>query len=122
MTEDSPARRISARRGVPKLAAHLTEAHGTEVTEIAQLDLGVYRVDRIERPAAQDPVSELEAQPVLVTEYVPSVPPERRRAAIVAAGGLRALGWLPGGLHPSGLRHGHRCPGPRRPQLTGAFS
>lgn len=134
MTEDTPAQRIAARRGVPRLAAHLSDAYGIQVTKIAQLDLGVYRVDRAdgdswvarifpaarprarvdgdaeilawlaqqdypaERPAADDPVSELESQPVLVTEFVASVPPHERRAAIVTAGGLRALGWLLGRL------------------------
>jgi hypothetical protein len=52
-----------------------------------------------ERPAAGDPVSLLEDQPLLVTEYVTPVPQAERRAAIVAAGGLRALGWLLGRLH-----------------------
>ncbi len=135
MTEASPARRTAARRGVPRLAAHLSHTYGIEPTEIAQLDLGVYRVDRAdgeswvarlhpsvrpragvdgdaeilsvlaereypaERLAADEPVSVLEDQPVLVTEYVTPVAPGRRREAIVAAGGLRALGWLLGRLH-----------------------
>lgn len=135
MTDDTPAQRVAGRRGVPKLAAHLSDAYGTEVTEIAQLDLGVYRVDRsdgdswvarvfpsvrpreyadgdaevlralaelkypAERLAAAEPVSLLEGQPVLVTEYVTPVPHAERRQAIVAAGGLRALGWLLGRLH-----------------------
>ncbi len=43
---DSPALRTAARRGVPTLAAHLSEAHGIEVTALDQLDLGVYRVNR----------------------------------------------------------------------------
>lgn len=135
MSADSPAKRTAARRGVPKLAAHLSDAYGIEVTELAQLDLGVYRVGRAggeswvarlfpalrpreradedahtlwwlaghdypaERAAAPEPVSELEGQALLVTEYVPDVPRPERRAAIVAAGGLRALGWLLGRLH-----------------------
>jgi Ser/Thr protein kinase RdoA (MazF antagonist) len=135
VTADSPAKRTAARRGVPKLAAHLSAVYGIEVTELAQLDLGVYRVDRVdgeswvarlfpalraperadddaktlrwlaghdypaERPAAEAPVSELEGQALLVTEYVPEVPRQERRAAIVAAGGLRALGWLLARLH-----------------------
>jgi Ser/Thr protein kinase RdoA (MazF antagonist) len=135
VTVDSPAQRIAGRRGVPQLAAHLSHTYGTEVTEIAQLDLGVYRVDRsdgqswvarvfpsvrprqyvdgdaevlrvlagleypAERLAADEPVSVLEDQPMLVTEYVTPVPPAERRQAIVGAGGLRALGWLLGRLH-----------------------
>jgi Ser/Thr protein kinase RdoA (MazF antagonist) len=135
VSHDTPARRIAARRGVPKLAAHLAEAYATEVTEVAQLDLGVYRVDRAEGPswvarlfpevrpralvdgdaeilgwladadypaerlAAPEPVSVLEGQPLLVTEYVPPVPRYERRTAIAAAGGLRVLGWLLGRLH-----------------------
>ena len=51
MSADTPARRIAARHGVPKLAAHLGGAYGTEVTEIDQLDLGVYRVDRADGPS-----------------------------------------------------------------------
>ena len=135
MTADSPAKRTAARRGVPKLAAHLSAAYGIEVTQIAQLDLGVYRLDHsdgeswvarlfpalrpreradgdaqilrwlagqgypAERLAAEAPVSELEGQALLVTEYVPDVPRQERRAAIVGAGGLRALGGLLGHLH-----------------------
>ena len=41
----------------------------------------------------------LQDQPLLVTEYVTPVPQAQRRAAIVDAGGLRALGWLLGRLH-----------------------
>jgi len=51
-----------------------------------------------ERLAADHPVSELESQPLLVTTYVTPAPSQERRAAIVAAGGLRALGWLLGRL------------------------
>ncbi len=46
MTADATASRTAARRGVPTLPAHLSDTYGIEVTEIAQLDLGVYRVDR----------------------------------------------------------------------------
>jgi Ser/Thr protein kinase RdoA (MazF antagonist) len=135
MTAQTPGLRIARRHGVPRLGAHLSDAYATEVTEIAQLDLGVYRVDRADGPswvarlfppvmprqrvegdaenlrwlAEQDypaerlgadaAVSELDGQPLLVTEYVAPVPPAERRAAIVAAGGLRALGWLLGRLH-----------------------
>jgi Ser/Thr protein kinase RdoA (MazF antagonist) len=52
-----------------------------------------------ERAAADDALSELAGQPVLVTEYVTSVPRAQRRDGIVAAGGLRALGALLGRLH-----------------------
>ena len=135
MTGDAAALRTAGRHGVPRLPAHLSDTYGIEVTEIAQLDLGVYRVDRAdgdswvarlfpavrprehvdgdaeilrwlatldypaERPAADEPVSVLEDQPLLVTEYVTPVPQAERRAAIVAAGGLRGLGWLLGRLH-----------------------
>jgi Ser/Thr protein kinase RdoA (MazF antagonist) len=135
VTQDTPARRVAVRRGVPRLAAHLSDSYGIEATEIDQLDLGVYRVDRADGPswvarlfpavrprprvegdaeilgwlaevdypaerlAAPDPVSVLESQPLLVTEYVTPVPRPERRAAVIAAGGLRALGWLLGRLH-----------------------
>ncbi len=135
MTQDTPTRRLAVRRGVPQLAAHLSDTYTTEVTEIAQLDLGVYRVDRADGPswvarlfpdvrpralvdgdaeilrwlaevdypaerlAVPEPVSVLEDQPLLVTEYVTPVPPYERRTAIAAAGGLRVLGWLLGRLH-----------------------
>jgi len=52
-----------------------------------------------ERCAAPDPVSVLEGQAVLVTEFVPGVPRAGRREAIRNAGGLAALGWLLGRLH-----------------------
>jgi Ser/Thr protein kinase RdoA (MazF antagonist) len=120
---------------VPRLAAHLDDTYGIEVTGMDQLDLGVYRVDRAggpswvarlfpalrpraevdgdaeiltrlaeleypaERVAAPEPVSVHEDQPVLVTEYVTPVGRAERREAIVAAGGLRALGRLLGRLH-----------------------
>jgi Ser/Thr protein kinase RdoA (MazF antagonist) len=45
-----------------------------------------------ERCAGADPVSELEGQGLLVTELVPSVPRQERRAAIRAAGGLAVIG------------------------------
>jgi Ser/Thr protein kinase RdoA (MazF antagonist) len=51
-----------------------------------------------ERPATAQPVSELEGQAVLVTEWVPSVPRAERRDAIRAGGGLAALGALLGKL------------------------
>jgi Ser/Thr protein kinase RdoA (MazF antagonist) len=134
-TRDSPALRTAARWGVPTLAAHLSTTYGTDITELDQLDLGVYRVDRAdgeswvarvfpalrprahvdgdaeilrrlaelgypaERVAVAQPVSVHEDQPVLVTRYVTPAPREQRREAVVAAGGLRALGWLLGKLH-----------------------
>jgi Ser/Thr protein kinase RdoA (MazF antagonist) len=132
---DSPALRTASRRGIPALPAHLSATYGIEVAQIAQLDLGVYRVDRADGPgwvarvfplsrprryadgdadvlrtlatldypaerlAADEPVSVLEDQAVLITEYMTQVPRAQRRDAIVAAGGLRALGWLLGRLH-----------------------
>jgi Ser/Thr protein kinase RdoA (MazF antagonist) len=135
VTQDTPTRRLAVRRGVPRLAAHLSDTYGIAATEIDQLDLGVYRVDRADGPswvarlfpavrprslvegdaeilrwlaevdypaerlAAPDPVSVLENQPLLVTEYVTPVPLYERRTAVAAAGGLRVLGWLLGRLH-----------------------
>jgi Ser/Thr protein kinase RdoA (MazF antagonist) len=52
-----------------------------------------------ERPAGDEPVSVLDGETVVVTEYVAAVPRARRRDAIAAAGGLRALGGLHGRLH-----------------------
>jgi Ser/Thr protein kinase RdoA (MazF antagonist) len=52
-----------------------------------------------ERPATDSPVSALDGETVVVTEHVAAVPRERRRDAIAAAGGLRALGGLLGRLH-----------------------
>jgi Ser/Thr protein kinase RdoA (MazF antagonist) len=133
--KDGPALRTASRRGIPALPAHLSATYGIEVAQIAQLDLGVYHVDRADGPgwvarmfplsrprrhadgdadvlrtlatldypaerlAADEPVSVLEDQAVLVTEYMTQVPRQERRDAIVAAGGLRALGWLLGRLH-----------------------
>jgi Ser/Thr protein kinase RdoA (MazF antagonist) len=52
-----------------------------------------------ERLAAPDPLSVLDGQSVLVTEYVEPVPKEERRAAIKNCGGLRHLGAMLGRLH-----------------------
>lgn len=52
-----------------------------------------------ERLAAEEPVSLLDGQAVLVTTFIPGVPREQRRAAIRAAGGLTTLGSLLGRLH-----------------------
>lgn len=52
-----------------------------------------------ERVAASEPVSLLEGQALLVTEFVAGVSREQRRTAIRAAGGLAALGSLLGRLH-----------------------
>jgi Ser/Thr protein kinase RdoA (MazF antagonist) len=72
----------------------------------AQVDGDAEILDRLagleypaERLATAHPVSMHEGQPVLVTEYVTPVPLAERREAIVAGGGLRALGWLLGRLH-----------------------
>jgi Ser/Thr protein kinase RdoA (MazF antagonist) len=51
-----------------------------------------------ERLAAPDPLSELQGQCVLVTEYVEPVAREGRRAAIKSCGGLRHLGAMLGRL------------------------
>lgn len=52
-----------------------------------------------ERVAAAEPVSLLEGQALLVTEFVAGVPREQRRSAIRSAGGLATLGSLLGKLH-----------------------
>ncbi len=52
-----------------------------------------------ERLAAPDPLSVLDGQSVLVTEYLEPVPRQERRAAVKAHGGLRHLGHLLGRLH-----------------------
>lgn len=51
-----------------------------------------------ERCAAPDPVSELNGQAVVVTEWVAAVPRSQRREAIRQAGGLRELGAMLGRL------------------------
>jgi Ser/Thr protein kinase RdoA (MazF antagonist) len=61
---------------VPRLAAHLGDTYATEVTEIAQLDLGVYRVDRADGPS-----------------WVARLFPEVRPRAHVD-GDAEILGWL----------------------------
>jgi Ser/Thr protein kinase RdoA (MazF antagonist) len=52
-----------------------------------------------ERVAAPDPVSVLDGEAVVVTEFVEGVPPAERRQTIRASGGLRRLGELLGRLH-----------------------
>lgn len=52
-----------------------------------------------ERGASQEPVSVLEGQAVLVTEFVPGVARGERAAAIRENGGLRRLGEILGELH-----------------------
>jgi Ser/Thr protein kinase RdoA (MazF antagonist) len=52
-----------------------------------------------ERTATTEPLSVLDGQAVLVTEYVDPVPRAQRRAAVRDAGGLRRLGELLGRLH-----------------------
>ena len=54
---------------------------------------------RAERPAASDPVSELDGQGVLVTEYVDDVPRPQRRDEIRRLGGFWTLGVMLGELH-----------------------
>lgn len=51
-----------------------------------------------ERLAATESVSEFDGKSVLVTQFVPPVPREERKAAIRAAGGLRYIGELLGQL------------------------
>jgi Ser/Thr protein kinase RdoA (MazF antagonist) len=54
---------------------------------------------RAERPAASDPVSALDGQGVLVTEYVDDVPRQQRRDEIRRLGGFWTLGVMLGELH-----------------------
>jgi Ser/Thr protein kinase RdoA (MazF antagonist) len=54
---------------------------------------------RAERPAASDPVSELDGQGVLITEYVDDVPRQQRRDQIRRLGGFWSLGVMLGELH-----------------------
>lgn len=80
-----------------------------------------------ERPAVDAPVSSLDGETMVVTEYVAPVAPERRRDAIAAAGGLRGLGSLLGRLHahpagasvtrPGGAWH-HLADGTPRDELA----
>ena len=51
-----------------------------------------------EQPIGRMPVSQVAGHPVLITEYVPAVPRDRRRDTIREAGGLRTLGELLGRL------------------------
>jgi Ser/Thr protein kinase RdoA (MazF antagonist) len=52
-----------------------------------------------ERCATAEPVSTLDGRDVLVTEFVPDVPPGERKEAVRVLGGLRLLGDLLGRLH-----------------------
>ena len=136
-------RQMYTRTSLDQLPAHLEERYGVPVSEVTELDLGVYRVSRAdgsdwvarvfpaarpapgaagdaavlrfvseggfpaERCATAEPVSELDGQGVLVTEFVDGAPRGGRRAAVAQAGGLRRLGELLGELHtmPGGPRH-----------------
>jgi Ser/Thr protein kinase RdoA (MazF antagonist) len=76
----------------------------TRSTQAARGDAGVLRFLAeqdfpAERLAAPDPLSVLNGQNVLVTEYLDPVPREERRTAIKNWGGLRHLGALLGRLH-----------------------
>jgi aminoglycoside phosphotransferase len=78
-----------------------------------------------ERVATAEPLSDLDGQAVLVTEFVPGVPRADRAAAIRESGGLRRLGEMLGQLHalpadivaaagPGGSRQCRRRPKPGR--------
>ena len=75
---------------------------------------------RAERPAASDPVSELDGQGVLVTEYVDDVPRQQRRDEIRRLGGFWTLGVMLGELHtlPRFRVPPVRSPGPAGPGTT----
>jgi Ser/Thr protein kinase RdoA (MazF antagonist) len=127
---DELTARVEQRSGVDRLPAHLASTYGLRVSRLAELDRGVFRVDRrggpswvarlfpaarpvelvhgdaeilrglealgfpSERVAATVPVSVLDGQGLLVTEHVPSVPRDQRRAAFRDAGGLAFVGEL----------------------------
>jgi Ser/Thr protein kinase RdoA (MazF antagonist) len=118
-----------------RLRSHLESQYGIRVAGMAELDTGVFRVDRTDGPswvarhfpagrplgatvgdgeilrflaehdypaercATPDPVSVLDGNGLLVTEYVRSGPAEQRKAAIRDLGGLGHLGELLGRLH-----------------------
>jgi hypothetical protein len=101
---DDARRRIAARSARDRIARHLESLYGVSVSGLSELELGVYRVDRVEGPAWEraataGPLSVLDGQAVLVTEFVPGVPPAERAAVIRDHGGLRRLGELLGELH-----------------------
>jgi Ser/Thr protein kinase RdoA (MazF antagonist) len=132
---DAARQRIAAGPARDRIAWHLQARYGIAVSGLAQLDLGVYQVDRAdgpawvarvfpavrpgsaaagdaeilgfldqhgfpsERAATAGPLSVLDGQTVLVTEFVPGVARAGRAAAIREAGGLRRLGELLGELH-----------------------
>ena len=132
---DAARRRIAAGPARDRIAGHLQARYSVAVSGLAELDLGVYRVDRTdgpawvarvfpavraesaaagdaeilaflerhgfpaERAATAEPLSVLDGQTVLVTEFVPGVARAGRAAAIRDAGGLRRLGELLGELH-----------------------
>jgi Ser/Thr protein kinase RdoA (MazF antagonist) len=118
-----------------RLRSHLESTYGIAVSELTELDLGVYKVERPEGPAwvarqfppgrpsgaaagdadvlrylatrefpaercaDAEPVSTLDGQEVLVTEFIEGVPHHERREAIRDLGGIRLLGDLLGRLH-----------------------
>jgi Ser/Thr protein kinase RdoA (MazF antagonist) len=132
---DDARRRIAARPAHERVARHLESVYGVSVSGMAELDLGVYRVERsdgpawvarvfpaaraesatagdleilrlvdqhgfpAERAATDEPLSVLDGQAVLVTGFVPGVPPAERAAVIRDHGGLRRLGEMLGELH-----------------------
>jgi Ser/Thr protein kinase RdoA (MazF antagonist) len=132
---DVARRRIAARPARDRIVWHLQTRYSIAVSGLAELDLGVYRVDRAdgpawvarvfpsvragsaaagdaeilgflerhgfpsERAATAEPLSVLDGQTVVVTEFVPGVARAGRAAAIRDAGGLRRLGELLGELH-----------------------
>jgi hypothetical protein len=48
---DDARRRMAARPAADRIARHLQARYGIAVSGLAELDLGVYRVDRAEGPA-----------------------------------------------------------------------
>jgi Ser/Thr protein kinase RdoA (MazF antagonist) len=82
-----------ARRFPPARPAAAAAGDGEILRFLAEHDFPA------ERCAAPEPVSVLDGQGLLVTEYVGAVPREDRRAAIRDLGGLRRLGELLGRLH-----------------------
>jgi methyltransferase (TIGR00027 family) len=119
--------RTFTRHGVADLADHLTDTYGVPVTSTRRLDVGVFRVDRVdgsrwvarvfpaerpreiadrdasnlawlasrtypaERLAADPPVSDLDGQAVLVTQFAAGRPSRVTRSASEQAGALLGL-------------------------------
>ena len=91
---------VFTRTGLADLPAHLQDHYGIAVAGVTELDVGVYRVMRADGPdwvarvfpaercAAESPVSVLDGQPVLVTEFVPGKRPRSNGRTYAILGAL----------------------------------